>query len=121
MRVFTLELNNDIKGIGQRKEYIKSLIAKLPSPDLVALPELALCSYMANQQIWQYADESKVYGAVTKSEGESAVFKRGFYDSIINTPVVYVNSKGRLEYMPGKMGQMMKTDDVSLILLREML
>lgn len=162
MRVFTLELNNDIKGIGQRKEYIKSLIAKLPSPDLVALPELALCSYMANQQIWQYADErgsdtsawamemaekyhtfigvgyldkengdyynryliadeSKVYGTVTKSEGESAVFKRGFYDSIINTPVVYVNSKGRLEYMPGKMGQMMKTDDVSLILLREML
>lgn len=212
MRVFTLELNNDIKGIGQRKEYIESLIAKLPAPDFVVLPELALCSYMASQQIWQYADEcgqdasawavrmaekyhtfigvgyldrekadyynryliadgSKVYGTVTKSEGESAVFKRGFYDSMINTPVgnvgvaicydakrkhfyenvkdkelsmilfphgcpadpkkpeaeqrtnnffcgtyqkafnipvVYVNSKGRLEYMPGKMGHMME-------------
>lgn len=212
MRVFTLELNNDIKGIGQRKDYIESLIAKLPAPDFVVLPELALCSYMASQQIWQYADECgkdtsawamemagkyhtligvgyldkengdyynryliadgrKVYGAATKSEGESAVFKRGFYDSIIDTPlgkvgvaicydakrkhfyenvkdeelsmilfphgcpadpkkpemeqrtndffcgiyekafnvpVVYVNSKGRLEYMPGKMGQMMR-------------
>lgn len=212
MRVFTLELNNDIKGVEQRKEYIESLIAKLPAPDFVVLPELAICSYMASQQIWQYADEcgrdasawavemadkyhtfigvgyldkekgdyynryliadgSKVYGTVTKSEGESAVFKRGLYDSIINTPmgnvgvaicydakrkpfyenvkdeelsmilfphgcpadpekqemeqrtndffcgayeeafhvpVVYVNSKGRLEYMPGKMGHMMQ-------------
>lgn len=212
MRVFTLELNNDIKGIEQRKEYIESLIAKLPAPDFVVLPELALCSYMASQQIWQYADECgkgtsawavemagkyhtligvgyldkengdyynryliadgrKVYGVVTKSEGEAAVFKRGFYDSVIDTPlgkvgvaicydakrkhfyenvkdeelsmilfphgcpadpkkpemeqrtndffcgiyekafnvpVVYVNSKGRLEYMPGKMGQMMR-------------
>lgn len=57
MRVFILELNNDIKGIQQRKEYIESLIAKLPSPDFVVLPELALCSYMASQEIWQYADE----------------------------------------------------------------
>lgn len=128
MRVFTLELNNDIKGVEQRKEYIESLIAKLPAPDFVVLPELAICSYMASQQIWQYADEcgrdtsawvvemaekyhtfigvgyldkekgdyynryliadgSKVYGTVTKSEGESAVFKRGLYDSIINTPM----------------------------------
>lgn len=212
MRVFTLELNNDIKGIKQRKEYMESLIASLPSPDLVVLPELALCSYMASQEIWQYADdhgtdtsawamemagkyhimvgagyldkekgdyynryliadESKVFGVVTKSEGEAAVFKRGFFDSIIHTPignigvaicydakrkhfyenikdaelcmilfphgcpadpkkpeaeqsandffcgayekafhvpVVYANSKGKLEYMPGKMGAMMK-------------
>lgn len=212
MRVFALELNNDIKGIEQRKAYIESLIASLPSPDLVVLPELALCSYMASQEIWQYADdhgtdtsawamemagkyhtmigagyldkekgdyynryliadESKVFGVVTKSEGEAAVFKRGFFDSIIHTPignigvaicydakrkhfyenvkdaklcmilfphgcpadpkkaeaeqstndffcgayekafhvpVVYANSKGKLEYMPGKMGAMMK-------------
>lgn len=212
MRVFILELNNDIKGIDQRKEYIESLIAKLAAPDLVVLPEVSLCSYMASQEIWQYADDcgtdtaawamkmaekyqtfigtgyldkkegdyynryliadkNKVFGVVTKSEGESAVFKRGSFDNVINTPignigvaicydakrkhfydnvkdeelamilfphgcpadpkkpkmeqstndffcsryeeafnipVVYANSKDRLEYMPGKMGQMMK-------------
>lgn len=57
MRIFTLELNNDIKGINQRKVYIESLIQKLPQPDLVVLPELALCSYMGSDAIWQYADE----------------------------------------------------------------
>ena len=212
MRIFALELNNDIKGIPQRKEYIESLIAGLPAPDFVVLPELALCSYMASREIWQcaddcgsdtsawamkmaekyhtfigvgyldkekgdyynrylIADESKVWGVVTKSEGEAAVFKRGLFGNIIHTPignigvaicydakrrhfyenvkekelslilfphgcpadlkkpeaeqkandffcdayeaafhvpVVYVNSKGKLEYMPGKMGQMME-------------
>ncbi len=211
MRIFALELNNDIKGLVQRKEYIEKLIAQLDSPDFVILPELAICSYMASREIWQYADEcgndtfswgtmiSQKYdtyigigyldkdnedyynrymivgkrglcGIVTKSEGESAVFKRGDFGNIINTPfgnvavaicydsrrkhfydnikneeislilfphgspadpkkpdkeietndhfcetysqsfgvpVIYVNSKGALEYMPGKMGQMM--------------
>lgn len=218
MRVYVLELDNDIKGIAQRKEYIESLIAKLEAPDLVVLPELALCSYMASQEIWQYADhcgadtaawamkmaekyrtyigagyldkengdyynryliadENKVWGVVTKSEGEAAVFKRGFFDNVIHTPmgnigvaicydakrkhfyenvkeeelimilfphgcpadpkksaaeqstndffcgmyekafnipVVYANSKGKLEYMPGKMGQMMKSAGFSM-------
>ena len=113
-----------------------------------------------------------VCGSVTKSEGESAVFKQGDFGSVISTPfgtvgvgicydsrrmhfydnakdaelslilfphgapadpkesekeraendkrcglyvdafgvpVVYVNSKGSLEYMPGMMGAMMKT------------
>lgn len=212
MRIFTLELNNDIKGIAQRKAYIESLLAGLSSPDFVVLPELALCSYMASQKIWQYADdcgadtsawamkmaekyhtfigvgyldkengdyynryliadENKIWGVVTKSEGEAAVFRRGFFDNVIHTPignvgvaicydakrrhfyenvkdkelslilfphgcpadpkkpeaeqkaneffcsayktafqvpVVYANSKGRLEYMPGKMGRMME-------------
>jgi Predicted amidohydrolase len=212
MRVFALELNNDIKGIGQRKAYIEKLIKKLPSPDLIVLPELALCSYMASQVIWQYADycgrdtsewaiavarkyntyigvgyldkengdyynrymiagAEGVCGYVSKSEGESAVFRQGNFGSIIATPfgkvgvaicydsrrrrfyenvkdqelsmilfphgapadpkkpekehrendtrcmmyveafgvpVVYVNSKGDLEYMPGMMGAMMK-------------
>lgn len=212
MRVFVLELNNDIKGTEQRKEYIESLIAKLAAPDLVVLPELSLCSYMACQDIWQYADNcgadtaawamkmaekyhtfigagyldkengdyynryliadaNNIFGVVTKSEGEAAVFKRGLFNSVIHTPignigvaicydakrrhfyenvkeeelvmilfphgcpadpkklaveqstndffcgmyertfnipVVYANSKGKLEYMPGKMGQMMK-------------
>lgn len=211
MRIFALELNNDIKGIEKRKEYIESLISKLLSPDLIVLPELAICSYMANQEIWQYADDQGkntsmwtidmaqkyntyigigyldkeggeyfnrymivgpkgVYGNITKSEGESAVFKRGWFDNVISTPfgnvgvaicydsrrkhfyenvkekelslilfphgcpanpskareeiktndllgttymdafgvpVVYVNSKGKLEYMPGRMGHMM--------------
>ena len=212
MRVFALELNNDIKGIEARKAYIEDLIARLPSPEFVVLPELALCSYMASQRAWQYADDrgkdttewalrtairyhtylgvgyldrddgdyynrymiagpKGVCGAVTKCEGESAVFKRGdfkstivtpfgtvgvaicydsrrrhFYENVKNealtmilfphgapadptrpekehkendlrctmyvdafgVPVVYVNSVGALEEMPGKMGDMMK-------------
>lgn len=212
MRIFALELDNDIKGVPRRKEYIEALIGRLPSPELVVLPELALCSYMASQQIWQYADDrgrgtsawavqtarkyntyigagyvdkehgdyfnrymiagaDGVCGFVSKSEGESAVFKRSDFGKVIATPfgkvavgicydsrrrhfyenvkdeelslilfphgspadpekpeqerrendarcmlyvnafcvpVVYVNSKGSLEYMPGKMGAMMK-------------
>jgi len=127
MRIFALELDNDIKGIRQREQYIESLIAKLQSPDLVVLPELALCSYMGSDTIWEYADEnsqiaskwameiakkyhtyiavgylekeqddfynsyliadqSKVYGIVRKSEGESYIFKRGDFDNTILTP-----------------------------------
>lgn len=56
MRVFCLELNNELKGIENRKKYIESLIAKLPQPDLIVLPELAICSYMGSTEIWQYAD-----------------------------------------------------------------
>ncbi|NLB84799.1 MAG: carbon-nitrogen hydrolase family protein [Acholeplasmataceae bacterium] len=212
MRIFALELNNDIKGLKERKEYIELLISKLPDPDLVLLPELAICSYMPNQKIWEYADQmgqdtslwaiklaekyntfigvgyvdyedenyynryliadkKQAYGIVTKSEGEAAVFKRGKYNNIIktpfgnvavaicydsrrkhfyenikdeqislivfphgspanpkkdfeetktndyfsnlykdafNVPVVYVNSVGQLEYMPGIMGKLMK-------------
>ena len=48
MRIFALQLDNDIKGIAQRKACIESLLAALPEPELVVLPELALCSYMAN-------------------------------------------------------------------------
>lgn len=211
MRIFALELNNEIKGISERKQYIESLIARLPSPDFVVLPELSICSYMADQRIWQYsdhcgkataewamamaqkyrtyigvgyldrengdyfnrymiADKNGICGIVTKSEGESAVFKRGWFNSNIMTPfgnvgvaicydakrrhfyenvktqelslilfphgcpadpkkaeeeeknneffcktymeafgvpVVYVNSIGKLENMPGKMGRMM--------------
>lgn len=212
MRIFALELNNDIKGIEKRKKYIESLISRLPQADIVLLPELSICSYMASQKAWQYADRNgmdtavwaihmarkyhlyigvgyldyddnnyynryliadptQVLGTVTKSEGEAAVFKRGDFGNIIPTPfgnvavgicydakrkklydhikdeklslivfphgapadpkkpeaemaanamfceaygkafdvpVVYVNSVGRLEYMPGKMGKMME-------------
>ena len=212
MRIFALELDNDIRGIDKRKAYIEGLLAKLDRPQLVVLPELALCSYMASPKIWQYADNCGRYtsawaaamaekygtyigvgyldkengdyynrymiagaegvcGTVSKSEGESVVFKRGDFPSVINTPfgkvgvgicfdsrrrhfydnvkdeelslilfphgapadpkapdkehkendtrcmmyanafdvpVVYVNSKGSLEYMPGKMGRMME-------------
>ncbi len=51
MRIFALELDNDIKGIEERKRYIEGLISRLPSPDLVVLPELALPSYMASPAI----------------------------------------------------------------------
>jgi predicted amidohydrolase len=211
MRVFALELDNDRKGVRERKGYIAGLIARLPAPELVVLPELALCSYMASRKVWQYTDEGGrdtvawavetagkygtyigvgyldredgdyynryliaspdgVCGTVTKSEGEAAVFKRGsfgntimtpfglvgvaicydsrrkhFYDNVkdlaltmilfphgapadpkkpkkerqendlrcglyadsFGVPVVYVNSVGALEEMPGKMGEMM--------------
>ena len=212
MRIFALELNNDIKGIKQRDQYVEELISELPEPDLIVLPELSRCSYMASQEIWKYADDqgketsdwairmAKTYntyigvgyldkengdyynryliagpdgicGTVSKSEGESAVFKQGDFGNVIDTPfgtvgvaicydsrrkhfydnvrdkelslilfphgapadpnkpekeqdendkrclmyvdafgipVVYVNSKGSLEYMPGMMGKMMK-------------
>lgn len=58
MRIFALELDNDIKGINQRKQYIESLIAKLQRPDLIVLPELSLCSYMGSDAIWKYADDN---------------------------------------------------------------
>lgn len=212
MRIFALELNNDIKGLENRKMYIEALISKLPSPDLVLLPELATCSYIPNRSIWHYADngskdtstwaksiagkyntyigvgyidyennnyynryliadEKQIYGIVTKSEAESAIFKRGLFDNVIktpfgnvaiaicydskrkffynnikdekislivfphgsfasfkkdskeeetndyfcnlyvnafNVPVIYVNSYGKLEYMPGIMGFLMR-------------
>lgn len=212
MKIFALELNNDLKGIPERKEYIEGLISNLTSPDLVLLPELALCSYIPNQKVWDYADDGgkdtsawatemakkyggyigvgyadfengdyfnrymiagadRVYGTVSKSEGEAAVFKRGIFGNLIKmpfgnvavgicydsrrkyfyenikdekislivfphgspadpkkseqeqaandflcetyahafgVPVVYVNSVGKLEYMPGNMGAMMK-------------
>ena len=212
MRVFALELDNDIKGIEQREAYIEGLIKMLLNPGLVVLPELSRCSYMASQAAWQYADDQGkdtsawavrvartyntyigvgyldkengdyfnrymiagpdgVCGFVSKSEGESAVFKQGDFGNVIDTPfgtvgvgicydsrrkhfydnvkdeelslilfphgapadpkepekeraendkrcfmyvdafgvpVVYVNSKGSLEYMPGIMGMMME-------------
>ena len=212
MRIFALELNNDIKGIAERDAYVEDLIRRLPEPELVVLPELSRCSYMASQAMWKYADDcgretaawavqtakrfgiflgvgyldkengdyynryliagpEGVCGTVTKSEGESAVFKQGDFGSVISTPfgrvgvaicfdsrrkhfyekvkdeelslilfphgapadptkaereqaendrrcglyaeafgvpVVYVNSRGSLEYMPGMMGAMMK-------------
>lgn len=127
MRIFALELNNDIKGIPERMQYIESIIAQLQNPDLVVLPELSLCSYMGSDAIWEYADEksqiasqwamevakkyntylavgylekdtgdffnsyliadqTKVYGIVRKSEGESYIFKRGDFNNIISTP-----------------------------------
>ncbi len=211
MRVFALELDNGPKGAENRKSYIEGLIAALPAPDLVVLPELALCGYMASPEVWRCADEGGrdaaawaadlaaryhtylgagyldredgdyynryliagpegVCGIVTKSEGEAAVFKRGDFGSVIRTPfgnvgvgicydsrrkhfydnvkdeslsmilfphaspadpkkpekerretdlrcglyaaafgvpVVYVNCRGELEHMPGKMGEMM--------------
>lgn len=52
MNIYVLELNNDIKGILQRKQYIEALIAKTSKPDLIVLPELALCSSMGNSEVW---------------------------------------------------------------------
>ena len=37
MRVFALELNNDIRGLEERKAYIEGLIARLPAPDPVGM------------------------------------------------------------------------------------
>jgi len=50
MRVFALQLDSDIKGLDAHKAYVEGLVAKLPSPDLVVLLELALCSYIASQE-----------------------------------------------------------------------
>lgn len=127
MNINVLELDNDIKTVPKRKQYIEGLIAKTSNPDIVVLPELALCSYMANTDIWQYADDhgadtaawamemagryntyvavgylersngdyynsylladkDRVYGNVRKSEGEAYIFKRGDFPHIIQAP-----------------------------------
>lgn len=57
MRIFALELDNGIRGIDQREEYIEGLISRLPSPELVVLPEMSLCGCMASQDAWAYADD----------------------------------------------------------------
>lgn len=41
-RIFALEIDNDIKGLEERKKYIEFLIAKLDKPDFIVLPELAI-------------------------------------------------------------------------------
>jgi omega-amidase len=56
MRIFGLELHNDTVGLDQRKAYIESLIAGLDHPDLIVLPELAICGYVGNESIWRDAD-----------------------------------------------------------------
>lgn len=53
MNIYSLELDNDIKGISARKQYIETLIAKTIVSDLIVLPELALCSYMGSTDIGQ--------------------------------------------------------------------
>ncbi len=58
MRIYCLELNNDIKGITAREEYIEDLISRLDRPELVVMPELALPGYMGSDEIWQYADDN---------------------------------------------------------------
>jgi len=55
-----LELDNDVKGIPRRKQYIENLIAKTLKPDLIVLPELALCSYMGSIEIRQYSDKVSI-------------------------------------------------------------
>ena len=77
MRIFALELDNDIKGIARRDAYTEGLIAKLPSPDLVVLPELSRPSYMASRKIWNYADD----GGRSTSEWAVRTAKR--YDTYI--------------------------------------
>ncbi len=128
MNIYALELNNDIKGISERKKHIEQLLMKTHNPDFIVLPELALCSYMGNDKIWDYADndgidtskwamemarkyntyiavgflekkvndyynsymivnKEKVYGITRKSEGEAYIFKRGNFPNIITTPL----------------------------------
>lgn len=57
VRIFALQLNNDIRGLDEREEYIESLISRLDVPELVVLPELSQLSYIGNTDIWQYADQ----------------------------------------------------------------
>ncbi len=56
VRIFALELNNDIKGIERRKAYIETLIKQFPTPDLVVLPELALPKYESSYSccLWTF-------------------------------------------------------------------
>ncbi len=42
-----------------------------------------------------------------KEEENTNDYFCGCYKNAYNVPVVYVNSVGKLEYMPGKMGKLM--------------
>ena len=158
MRVFALELNNDIRGLEERKAYIEGLIQRLPSPELVVLPELALCGFIPNQYIWQYADDKGkattewalrmaikyntyigvgyadreykdfynrymiagpkgVCGVVTQSEGVSAVFKRGDFKSTIETPFGKVAVALGYDFRRELLYQNIKDQAISMILV----
>ena len=56
MRLYALELNNDIRGERSRRWAMEQMIARLDDPDLVVLPELAMSGYLADESVWQYAD-----------------------------------------------------------------
>jgi predicted amidohydrolase len=58
VNIYAIELNNEIKDVPKRKQYIESLIVKAEKPDIIVLPELALCSYIGNIDVWQYADKN---------------------------------------------------------------
>lgn len=158
MRVFALELNNDIRGLEERKAYIEGLIARLPSPELVVLPELALCGFIPNQYIWQYADDKGkattewalrmaikystyigvgyadreykdfynrymiagpkgVCGVVTQSEGVSAVFKRGDFKNTVETPFGKVAVALGYDFRRELLYQNIKDQAISMILV----
>ena len=158
MRVFALELNNDIRGLEERKAYIEGLIQRLPSPELVVLPEQALCGFIPNQTVWQYADEKGkdttewalrmairyntyigvgyadreyqdfynrymiagpkgVCGVVTQSEGVSAVFKRGDFKHIIVTPFGKVAVAIGYDFRREPFYENIKDEAISMILV----
>ncbi len=87
MRIFALELNNDIKGIEQRDVYVEGIIQSLPHPDLVVLPEVSRCSYMASQEIWKYADDNG------RSTSEWAVRMAKAYDNFSESATL-IKKKG---------------------------
>ncbi len=158
MRVFALELDNDIRGVEERKAYIERLIERLPSPDLVVLPELAMCGFIPNQTIWRYADdkgrdttewaltmairyntyigvgyadrEAKdfynrymivgpkgVCGAATQSEGVSAVFRRGDFKNVIVTPFGKVGVAIGYDFRREHFYENIKDEAISMLLL----
>lgn len=54
MKITLLQLDNTIRGIEQRLDYIESLISKVTSTDLIVLPELSTASYIPNYHLWKY-------------------------------------------------------------------
>lgn len=46
--------------MNEEKSILRLLSSSFQPPDLDVLPELALCSYMASREIWQYADDCGV-------------------------------------------------------------
>lgn len=90
LRIFALELNNDVCGLGARKQYIENLIAQLDMPGLVVLPELAICGYAGSETIWQYADLD------SKNTSEWAMMLADKYNTAIG--IGYVETDGQDYY-----------------------
>lgn len=116
MNIYTLELNNDIKGVTERKEYIEHLIMKTPYP--FGNVAVGICYDARRRYFYENIKEQTIslilFPHGSPSDPMKAVKEQTTVDYFCNAylnafdvPVVYGNSKGKLDFMLGRTGRMM--------------